>query len=385
MRFLRAFQVEGETIVGTVTGNDIGMPVHGGGIFQQAAAAGIGIEEIVDFSANINPLGLPPGVAEVLRESLGHLQHYPEIDGRSLRRAAARKLGLDVGNILVGNGSTALIYLLARVLRPGRAVLWTPTFTEYDRALQLVSCRVENLPSWAAGNNLSVTGLLEQTLARRPDIVFICNPANPTGALWPRAELEGVIRELGAAGIVCVLDEAFIDFTGPGNSLAGRVTELDNLLVLRSLTKIYALAGLRCGFLAAGNRLSDRLAACQEPWSLNYPALQAARTALENDRGFLEETVSFIARQRAFLTAAIEKTTFLTPFPSTANYILGRMQEGSDAIALRDYLFRRHRIMIRLCADYFGLGNQFVRVAVRRAGDNARLAAALLEYKGPER
>ncbi len=355
-------------------------PYHGGGIFQQAAAVGIGPDEISDFSANINPLGLPPGVDEVLRKSLDYLQHYPEIDGRSLQRAAARKLAIAPENILVGNGSTALIYLLARVLRPAKAVLWTPTFTEYDRALQLAACRSENLITWADGANFPVAGLLDQTLGRRPDMVFICNPANPTGVLWLRVELETVVAELRAAGIVCVLDEAFIDFTGSGHSLADRVEQYDNLLVLRSLTKIYALAGLRCGFMVAGERLASRLTPFLEPWSLNYPALQAAVAALENDRNFIRETVAFIASQRTFLTSAFEQTGFLFPFPSRANYILCRLSEGVEGGVLRDYLFRSHKIMVRLCGDYYGLDSRFVRFAVRTEKENLRLAEALRQY-----
>ena len=359
-----------------------GIPVHGGGIFQQAAAAGIEVDEIIDFSANINPLGLPPGVDVVLRESLDHLQHYPEIDGRSLCRAAAARLGLEPSHILVGNGSTALIYLLARVLQPRRAVLWSPTFSEYGRALELASCRVENLISWRAGSNLEVSGLLKKSLKLRPGIVFICNPGNPTGALWSRSGLETVVGELAAAGITCVIDEAFIDFTGPGHSLADRVTEFDNLLVLRSLTKIYALAGLRCGYLVGSRQLVDRLAPFQEPWSLNYPALRAAVAALEKDHDFLKDTVSFISRERARLTAEIAETGYLTPYPATANYILARLAEGCAGRDLKDFLFRQERIMLRLCGDYAGLGNDYVRFAVRTAAENARLVAALRRFDG---
>lgn len=357
-----------------------GALIHGGGIFQRAAAAGLEVEEIIDFSANINPLGLPPGVDKVLRESLAHLQHYPEIDGQSLRRAAAAKLGLEPSHLLVGNGSTALIYLLARVLRPRRAVLWSPTFSEYGRALELASCRVENLISWRDGVNLEIADLLGKSLKLRPDIVFICNPGNPTGALWSRTELETVIGELAAAGIVCVIDEAFIDFTGSDNSLVDRVVEFDNLLVLRSLTKIYALAGLRCGYLVGSRELVDHLAPFQEPWSLNYPALRAATAALEKNHDFLKDTVSFIRRERTRLTKEIAGTGYLTPYPAAANYILARLDGGYRGEDLRDHLFREARIMLRLCGDYVGLGNSYVRFAVRTAAENTRLVGALRQF-----
>ena len=124
------------------------MPVHGGEVFRLAAEAGIEPEKIIDFSANINPLGLPPGVRKAMQESLKTLAHYPEIGAESLRRCVARRHHLSEENVVVGNGSTALIYLLARVLKPQKALIWAPTFTEYERALSQTQSKVTNLLSW---------------------------------------------------------------------------------------------------------------------------------------------------------------------------------------------------------------------------------------------
>jgi len=356
------------------------VPVHGGGVFRKAFESGVPVAEIIDFSANINPLGLPPGVDKALRDSLGYLAHYPEIDGERLSCQIAGRHRLERDNVLVGNGSTALIYLLARALKPGKALLWSPTFTEYGRALKLVSCRVENLTSWKEGEKPPLDEMIRLTLRSGAELVFICNPNNPTGSLWLPEELEEVILACEQAGIVCCIDEAFIDFAGPGFSLADRIARFDNLIILRSLTKIYALAGLRCGYLLCSSGIGRRLRSYAEPWSVSYPALAAAAAALANDAGFLAETVAFIEAQRKYLFSRLRELGYLSPYPSRANYILAKMDNGKASKELTDYLFARYRIMIRTCEDYAGLDKSYLRMAVKGADDNRKLVDALRKY-----
>jgi threonine-phosphate decarboxylase len=356
------------------------LPPHGGGVFRRAAENGIEIDQIVDFSANINPLGLPPGVKEELYDSLDYLAHYPEIDAATLQRQLAGRHRLAAENILVGNGSTALIYLLARILKPHRALLLIPTFTEYERALRLVGCRIDYLAYWRAGRLLPGDEIKAAVDNINPEMVFVCNPGNPTGSLLAPHCLLNLIRGREPAGTVWVLDEAFIDFTEPGNSLIRQVTKSANLLILRSLTKIYALAGLRCGYLAGSRELVARLRCAQEPWSLNYPVIRAAVTALANDREFLEMTRTLIGRERSYLFDELVKFFWLEPFPSRANYLLCRLHKGVESRLLADYLFAREAILIRRCGDYPGLGDDFIRFAVRRPEDNRRLITCLKQF-----
>ncbi|NPA24226.1 MAG: threonine-phosphate decarboxylase [Deltaproteobacteria bacterium] len=358
------------------------LPVHGGGVFRKASESGIPVAEIIDFSANINPLGLPAGVDAVLCDSLRYLAHYPEIDGDGLARQIARRHRLERVNVLVGNGSTALIYLLARVLKPGKALLWSPTFTEYGRALKLVSCRVENLISWREGEKFPLKEMIRQTLRSEPELIFICNPNNPTGSLWLPEELEQVIRACEQARITCCIDEAFIDFVGPGYSLADRIARFDNLIILRSLTKIYALAGLRCGYLLCSSGIGRRLQPFVEPWSVSYPALEAAAAALANDVGFLAETVAFIESQRRYLYSQLQELGYLSPYLSRANYILAKMSDdGKASKKLTDYLFQKHWIMVRTCEDYAGLDKSYLRMAVKGEDDNRKLIDALRNFE----
>ena len=361
------------------------MSVHGGEVFRLAAEAGIEPGEIIDFSANINPLGLPPGVYKVMQKSLKNLANYPEIGAESLRLCVARRHNLSEENIVVGNGSSALIYLLARILKPRKALIWAPTFTEYERALRQVQSKVTNLVSWKPGKTIFLEDIVESSIAAQPDLVFLCNPNNPTGALWSIAELEQIVSTYQKAGIICVLDEAFINFVGAEYSFATRVNDFDNLIVLRSLTKIYALAGLRCGYLLSGPSLNHLLSPFLEPWSLNSLAIEAAVSALENDHDFIQQTIAFVEEQRDYLYRELQEISFLTPFPGHANYLLAKLENRKNGPKngeeVRRYLFSEEKILVRLCGDYVGLDQNYLRFAVKGEEENSKLIKTLQKYQ----
>ncbi len=357
------------------------MAVHGGEVFRLAVKYGVDIDNIIDFSANINPLGLPPGVGSALHEALQNLANYPEIDAESLRLCVAKRHKLDIENVIVGNGSSALIYLLTRVLKPKKSLIWSPTFTEYERALKQAQSEVVNLNCFDPEKNISLDEIIAATLEKQPDLVFICNPNNPTGSLWSIMELEEILSAFKKAGIICILDEAFIDFVSVEASFANRVEEFDNLIVLRSLTKIYALAGIRCGYLLSGHFLNQRLASWLEPWSVNTLALNAAVTALTNDAEFIKKTLVFIAEERDNLSRKLGQLQFLKPYPSSANYILTRVDRSVNCEELRDFIFVRDKILIRLCGDYVGLSDNFVRFAVKNSAENCQLIEGLSAFQ----
>ncbi|MBN2705573.1 MAG: threonine-phosphate decarboxylase [Deltaproteobacteria bacterium] len=353
------------------------MAKHGGAVFREAAAAGISPREIIDFSANINPLGLPRGVLSEMRRALENLGHYPEIDGESLVRLLARRHQLEPDHVIVGNGSTALIYLLARVLRPARALLWVPAFSEYERALRQNGSQVFYLTSWESGRPLPLPELAAASRQAQPDLVFICNPNNPTGQLLDPQQLESMLSEWEKTGIIVVLDEAFIDFAGPEFSLAASVKRFSNLIILRSLTKIYALAGVRCGYLLSAPALSGRLRALLEPWSLNSIALAAAVRALSDRSDFLRRSRELIEKERDFLLTELKKIPGLEVYPSRANYLLTKIEGEPESASISRRLFAEERILIRICDDYVGLNRDYLRFAVRGREDNRRLVRGL--------
>ena len=350
---------------------------HGGDIFAIARQQGRVPDDFLDFSASINPLGMPVGVREAIVGQIDRLVHYPDADAEPLREALALHHGVASGQICPANGTTELIYLLPRLAAGNRALIVAPAFSEYAKALEATGWRVEyQCLSPADGFALSLESL-ETRLGKGYDILYLCNPGNPTGRLYTRAEIEVVGTLCRESGTLLVLDEAFIDFCGEEASSARQMACNGNGIVLRSLTKFYAIPGLRLGYAVADEKLCDRLSRLRGPWSVNTLAQQAGIAALA-DSGFREKSLAFVRREREELINRFSAISCLQPFPSTANYVLLRLGNGHLAGDIRRKLLARH-ILIRDCSSFVGLDESFIRVAVRTREENARLVDNLAE------
>lgn len=344
---------------------------HGGGVFK-LLDAGRTRSELLDFSASINPLGLPVSVETALSEAIATLCDYPEIDAVSLTAAIAAHHNLPPEMVLPGNGSTSLIYLLPRVLRPRHATLVAPCFSEYRPALEQVGCRVDEWVLRAAEKFAFDVDELLDSLDPRTDLVWLANPANPSGALIPAAELAQLATALGPR--LLVVDEAFIDFC-PDSSLVTRLVHHPNLILLRSMTKFYAIPGLRVGYLLASAELCARLAAAAEPWALSTPAIFAARACLA-DAPYRRQTLCLIPPLRAALAADLAALG-AEVFFSVANYLLIKLpSDAPSADKIADRL-RSDGVLVRCCADFSGLDDRFLRLAVRSADENQHLVQRL--------
>lgn len=349
---------------------------HGGGVFALARSLGIPPEELLDFSANINPLGPAPGVQDAVCSSFHRLAHYPDRECYELRRALAGFHHVDVANIVAANGSTELIYLLPRLLPGGKGLIVAPAFSEYGRALEREGLDADYLLlSPADGFALSLEKLAAR-LADGCDLLFLCNPANPTGAILPLSMMEEIHRLCCDTGTFLVLDEAFMDFREE-ESAKGMLCERGGGIVLRSMTKFYAIPGLRLGYAMASAETIGRCSELLEPWSVNTAA-QIAGVASLADAGYREWTIRSVTAQRDALAAGLAALPGLAPFPSAANYLLVEIHSGARAAELRSALLPKG-IVIRDCSNYRGLDERFFRVAVRSREENRRLLAALAE------
>lgn len=350
---------------------------HGGDVERWAQNAGIKTSEILDFSASINPLGPPTTARKAFVESYDEISRYPDPYGDQLKKALARRHGMDPAEVLIGNGSTQLIYLLCAALRPRTALVVGPAFSEYRNALILAGARMHPV-SLSADNGFSFS--LQEFLAAWEtdcDIAFLATPNSVTGQLIPKAEIVKIADFALTRKSLVVVDEAFIDFV-EDESLKTKVRGNANFVILRSLTKYYALPGLRLGYLLGDARRVKRLAVHQEPWSVNCPALKVALACLE-DVDFIEKTNRWLKGERKFLYARLAALRDLHPLPSKTNFLLVRIDHRlPDAFELRAFLLRQN-ILIRVC-DSFGLGGAYFRVAVRRRQENLRLIAALAEW-----
>jgi threonine-phosphate decarboxylase len=346
-------------------------PAHGGDVYHLARTLRIALVDLLDFSANINPLGFPPGLTGAMQEALAEIVHYPDRRCLALRAALAAYHHLTPEEILVGNGSTELIYLAARALSPSRGLIVTPAFSEYEHALDLARVPVAFHPTGEADN--FTLGVVPEPQAG--DLVFLAHPASPSGVLLDPELFLMLAAGCEAAGAYLLLDEAFVDFVEEA-SLKLHLRRFPRLMILRSFTKFFGIPGMRLGYLLGAPELVARLSGAQEPWSVNTMAQAMGRACLA-DSEYMRRTRALIRRERQFLLDGLAALRGLSVFPSVVNYLLVKItRPGLTAAALRQRLLAHH-IVIRDAGNFRGLDERFVRLAVRGRAENERLLAAL--------
>ena len=345
---------------------------HGGNLRKLAQQAGKAPGEILDFSANINPLGLPDDFRAVIGAQIGNLVHYPDPDCADITAAFAERYRIAEGEIVIGNGSTELLYLLPAILQRKRAVIPVPAYVDYERAAKFAGLEVELVfLREEDGFALDVASL--DSRLQESDVLFLGRPNNPTGYM-PSAQQ---IRKLAERhpGTYLVIDEAFADFVSETETLI-TPKRPENIIVVKSLTKFYAMPGLRVGGVVADPELAVRLKGRMLPWSVNTLAQAAGAAALRNG-AYVEETRRFVKERRKELLAAIGQLPGLKVYPGAANFLLIRSDRPDlDAIELARRLLA-DGIAIRVCDNFAGLDKRFFRVAVRTKEENERLSESL--------
>lgn len=342
---------------------------HGGRALALATELGCSPAAILDFSASLNPLGPPTEALAAARAALDDACHYPECDATTLAEALAAHHGLPHACVLAGAGATEFIFLVPRALRPRRVLLIEPAFGEYRPALLQAGATIDTFRLDPGDDFRLDPAALCAALHPDTDLVWLANPLNPSGTGYPRPLLLQLAEALPAA-VCLVIDEAFVDFA-PELSVADQAAIRSNLVVLRSLTKFYALAGLRIGWLAAPPEIAGRLTAAREPWRLSTPAIAAGMACLRAD-ALRSATLQAIPVLRNELAAGLTKLGCAVS-PSVANYLLCRLPDSAPAAATIATALRAQRILVRTCADFAGLDDRHLRLAVRSAADNRRL------------
>ena len=351
--------------------------MHGGNIRSLARVSGLAESQILDFSASINPLGPPEWLRPLISAHLSDMAHYPDPDCTALTEAFCSRWHVAADEVLFGNGSTELLYLIPRAFRRKRAVVTAPAYADYSAAcrqggVSVESCRLREEDAFVLNMDA-----LEGCIGRN-DLVFIGSPNNPTGhcvearALW---ELAGRYPDA-----LFVIDEAFADFVD-GRDRAEHIDRFvsvrpPNVICLGSLTKFYAIPGLRLGFAAAHPGLIASMRGLIPPWSVNGLAQAAGEYAMR-DRDYEERSRHYVAVQKALLLERLEKIPGLTVYSGQANFLLVRLDRGNpNAADLAEQLLHKG-IAIRLCSNFEGLDGRFFRIAVRTADDNELFCSAL--------
>ncbi|PTX64304.1 L-threonine O-3-phosphate decarboxylase [Melghirimyces profundicolus] len=358
---------------------------HGGDRWTAGERFGREAGSFLDFSANINPLGPPTGVLDILRRiwndpECSTLSRYPDPAARSLRSALAGRLGVDPEQVLIGNGGAELIDLLHSAARPRRVGVIHPSFAEYEAAARKRGQEIVPLKTeWDRAFLPERKALL--AWIREVDLAWVGHPNNPTGTRIPFEDLVAAAEEATRRGTVLAVDEAFLDFLPPGEeiSLLPRLEEFPTTILFRSMTKFYAIPGLRLGYAVAAPEWIRKLAEWQIPWSVNGVAQEAGTAAL-GDREFEEQTRSWLAEERPALARGLASLPGVDVLPGEANYLLLRVAENVGGPIPSRWLQRElgeRGIMIRDGSTYPGLDGRYVRVAVRGRKENRRLLSAM--------
>jgi threonine-phosphate decarboxylase len=348
---------------------------HGGNIYKIAEELGIPEERLIDFSASINPLGISEKVKYAIKCDLDNLVNYPDPDTKILGHEIAEHNGIDPETIICGNGSTELIYLLPRSLKPKTVFIPVPTFSEYERACRLSSkLRVKNY-ELREESNFEINPDEFIKAIQGCHMAFLCNPNNPTGHLLKRDEVLAIAEAAKKKRCFLIIDEAFIDFI-PEESVIQNVQENPYLIVLRSMTKFYALTGLRIGYGVFHKDLINKIKEFKEPWTVNNLAQKAAIAAF-GDSDYADKTYALMKGEKDFLEKGFQelKTQYI---PSSVNYYLLKTENNERIVSG----LKKKGILVRDCSNFRGLDNSYIRAAVKSRSDNEMLLGELSKLRG---
>lgn len=321
---------------------------------------------VADFSSNVWYGGLQPGLLAHLGSHLQQVDHYPDAGATKLQHLLAAATALQPEQVLVTNGATEAIYLVAQAFKNASTTVVIPAFAEYADACSLYGHEMHYMP-WTA---------MQENTVFNTDLVFICNPDNPTGDVWPAAALLSLIKANPAS--IFIVDEAYINFTQHTTSLLPCLAAQPNLLLLRSLTKTCCIPGLRLGYLAGNIQLVNKIRRFKMPWSVNSLALEAGYYILENP-GLFTIPLNGLLTATASFTEAVNAIDGYTAYPTHTHYFLFTCSKGTAA-DLKSWLIKEHGLLIRDAANFRGLTTQHCRVACQLPEHNNLLITALQQW-----
>ncbi len=332
---------------------------HGGDVFER--------EIVYDFSANLNPLGMPESVKNALQKSISEWEKYPDPFCRSLVKKLSERENFPPENIVCGNGAADVIFRIVQTVKPKKAVVCAPSFSEYSKALIQNECEILHY-FLSEKNSFVLDEKILEMLDESAQMLILCTPNNPTGRTIDGELLRRICEKCEANDIVFLCDECFIDFTE--NAAHAEQFINPNVVVLKAFTKIYAMAGLRLGYALFGDaKLAEKVRRNGQFWSVSAPAQTAGEAALD-EKYYLEKTLELVKKEREFLTEKLQNFGFKV-YPSEANFILFYTKLPLDE------MLSSEKILIRNCANFAGLEQGYFRIAVRSHEENSALVSAI--------
>ena len=351
-------------------------PSHGANPSHLYKASGlVKPSSVIDFSVNTNPDGPPGWLEDMWPSFFKAVADYPDPSSQTAAEAIARRLALSPENILLGNGAAEIIHFIARYAAGQKAVIVTPAFSEYEDACRAYGCPIEHVPVDVQNWTLPIEKLVER--AKEAAVLFICTPNNPTGQVFQKKDLITLLEKTCTFGTIIVIDEAFFDFAGK-ESITSEITSFAHLAVLHSMTKMYAVAGLRIGYVAASEGIIAKLKPYRPHWNVNAIALQVAEK-IASDTEYAARTRKGINEERERMAGALMAIGLIV-LPSDVNFYLLKDPLLGSQKPLLHFLLERG-IVLRHTENFHGLDGHWLRVAVKKEKDNNKLLTALKEWK----
>lgn len=356
---------------------------HGGDLETASLKYGIAPNGFTDFSANINPLGPPPGLMDRLKEALPGVVRYPDPGHRTLTSLLAQRNHVQEASIVIGNGAAENMALALLAISPKMVGIVEPCFSEYATLSRQFGSEVRSVFGTEERAFKAAVEDVERLIADS-DLVFIGQPNNPNGVQYGLDELRFFADAGERYETYVVLDEAFIDFI-PASERQSLLPELERykyVILIRSMTKFYAIPGLRLGYAIAHPQLATVMADKQVSWSVNLLALIAGEHCLAASEEYEATTIALVTQQREFLRERLNRIG-CTTWPGEANFLLVRLPVGWTATGMQEALGRRG-ILVRSCAMYPGLSDRDIRIAVKNSEDNGKLLTEMEHVMGGE-
>lgn len=344
---------------------------HGGNIYKKAKELGIAEYRLMDFSANISPLGLPKHIREAMINAIEGTINYPDPDCTALREAISASDGVEPEYIACGNGGADLLYRLAFGLHPEKVLLPVPAFVEYEEAADAAGAEMvyyrmqkdfmirEDFPGYITGDI---------------DLVILCNPNNPTGLLTSRELILSILDKARESGCLVMVDECFLEICTEEEkyTLKPYVSQYDNLIILKSFTKLYAIPGVRLGYmLSSSPKVIGKVNRAGQAWSVSHLAQQAGLAALAYPE-YKARVIHEVGKELQYMKRELSRLP-IELYDGQANYLFFRTPGLTDL----DVRLEQYDIMIRNCSNYVNLGNDYWRVGVKSHEENKRLIQAM--------
>ena len=380
------------------------MDFHGGNIYKIFREKNI--KEILAYSSNINPYGIPESLKKKITENLEVLERYPDPDYVELREKLANLNKVNLSDIILGNGATEIIFLFMKVINPKKILIVSPTFGEYERAVKATEIPRDIVSLSCSGDNKNIEnkeieieyfelkesddfklniGNLKNELEKKYDLLIICNPNNPTGKFLKLAQTEEILKECNKYDTKLFIDEAFIEFLADGmkESIINTEENKKNLFVTRAFTKFFAIPGLRLGYgMYFDKELEQKISEKKEPWSVNNIAEMAGLTVLD-DTEYIEKTLKWITKEKIYMYEKLNEISGIKVYETEVNFITGKIDEklfseGLNVKILREKMLEQG-ILIRDASNFKFLDERFFRLAIKDRASNDRVIKAMKE------